>query len=119
MSKIIKGICFDKTLSQKEDLDFYFISSKDNIVVDFQNQLRCHNRKDIVKSSKSFVYYGKELVLVQLYKKTILMDKVSFNHLSYRNYSAYKIIETGKIYSKYGHLYTIEFFKRSDYFENL
>jgi hypothetical protein len=116
MSKVIKGLCFDKELSQIEDLEFFFISSKDNIVIQFGKDLRCYKRKELLNSVKEISHYGKNFYIIKDDYMDILIDKESYNHLKYRLYSIYKITKTDKIYSKYGILYNIDFYKRMDYF---
>jgi hypothetical protein len=119
MSKVIKGECFDKTLLQKEDLDFFFISSKDNIIIKINTDIKCYNRKEIIKTAIKLEYYGKELYILNGNfgrDNFILLDHNSFNHLKYRNYSVYEVIPTNKTYAKYGVLYELKYFKRADYF---
>ena len=43
----LTSYCFDFDLFSRVDLDFYFISSKDNILLKFKNNYICYNRKDL------------------------------------------------------------------------
>ena len=43
----LTSYCFDFDLFSKVDLDFYFISSKDNLVIKFRNKYICYNRQDL------------------------------------------------------------------------
>ena len=113
MSRVLKNNCFDKDLLQKEDIDFFLISSKDNIILNIDNKYYCYKRKDLVKDYYEFFYYNKKYCMTNI---DILFDEKSFNLLKYRNYSLYKLEKTDKVYSKYGHVYKISAYKSKEFF---
>ncbi len=115
MSKIIKGKCFDKDLNQKEDIDFFLISSKDNIIIyydDTQN-FQCYKRKELIHNTEKFEYYGKEYFLIDT---QIVLSKEDYNYLTYRNYTIYHLIPSKKSMKNRGIVYRIEPHKTLDYF---
>jgi hypothetical protein len=116
MSKVIKGKCFDKDLSQKEDLDFFLISSKDNIVINFNDYYDCYKRKDLTKNYIKFLIKDKEFYIISLRQKDIILTKEAFNHLTYRYYSIYKVIITEKN-KQYGAIHDLMCYKINEYFD--
>lgn len=80
-----KGECFDSDLNQQVNIDFYLISSKDNLVIRYKNKLYCYNRKDFIfeKISKN-----KYRILDSLFKDVII-NETEMKHLKSQYYSIY------------------------------
>ncbi len=57
MSKIKGNKCFDKDLNQFEDLDFFIMSSKNNIVLEINDTFYCFKRKELIDSFKNIKHY--------------------------------------------------------------
>jgi len=81
--------CFDFDLLSKVDLDFYFISSKDNLVIKFRNKYICYNRQDLKFISKEGNLYEFEDSLFE----GIQINEKNKNQLKSRYYSLYNIVE--------------------------
>lgn len=113
MSRISKNVCFDKDLFQREDIDFFLISSKDNIILNIENKQYCHKRKDLVGNYYEFFYYNTKYYMLST---GILLDEKSFNLLKYRNYSLYKLEKTDKQFKRYGFVYKVIPYKSKEYF---
>jgi len=116
MSKITKNVCFDKDLKQKEDLDFFFISSKDNIVIDYNDTYICFKRPDLIKDVEFTTYYNKEYVILYNFHNLLISQK-DYNQLTYRYYSLYKITKTDKKIKSFGFLHDIISYKNTEYFK--
>lgn len=110
MNKIVKGECFDYTLRQKEDLDFFLISSKDNIVLNIDNNLICFKRPDLVRD---FVSVNDLYVSIHINDKYIVISKKDYNLLTYRRYCVYKLNRIDILHP----LYEVLAYKRDEYFE--
>jgi hypothetical protein len=104
MSKIQNGKCFDSDLNQVEDLDFYLMSSKDNIIIELNDKFYCYKRKELlhqlVKEDK--IYYGK--VYYYLKDFNLFIDKQSHTSLKNREHRFYslnfvKSYNIGDVYS--------------------
>jgi hypothetical protein len=115
MSAIRNNSCFDLDLKQIEDLDFFFISSKDNIVTFFDNKLKCYKRKELLKDSVKFLYLGNIYYIIELNNKPIVLTEKAYNHLSYNYYSIYKFNKV-KYYKKYGDIYEVMSYKFKEYY---
>ena len=88
-AKGTSGACFDFNLNNSDNLDFYFISSKDNIIIKFRNKYICYNRRDL-----RFININKNLYEFEdpLFEGVRLNTK-NKNQLKSRYYSLYNIIE--------------------------
>ena len=115
MTKIISGNCFDLDLNQKEDLDFFFISSKDNIVINFENKLYCYKRKELIKTYTKISLYNEYYYILKLNDKYIMVTSEAYNHLTYNYYSIYKFV-LYKSFKSYGPVYDVMSYKLNEYF---
>lgn len=91
-SVIQSGTCFDFNLNDSDSLDFYFISSKDNIIIKFRNQYICYNRRDLRFINIKDNLYEFEDPLFE----RIQINEKNKNQLKSRYYSLYNIIEGRK-----------------------
>jgi Leucine-rich repeat (LRR) protein len=85
----MQAYCFDFDLFSKVDLDFYFISSKDNLVLKFRNKYLCYNRQDLKFIKKSNRLYEIDDSLFE----GIQINESDKNQLKSRRYSLYNILE--------------------------
>lgn len=113
-SFVIYGDCFDYDLNERVDLEFYLISSPDNLVININNYLICYKRKNLLKNALPFtqnnqVYY----VVNDDILKNYIFDEQNFNYLKNRDYSLYKFepIENTSMIQVFA-------YKRMEYFEN-
>jgi len=91
-SAIQSGTCFDFNLNDSDSLDFYFISSKDNIIIKFRKQYICYNRRDLRFININNNLYEFEDPLFE----SIQINEKNKNQLKSRYYSLYNIIEGRK-----------------------
>ncbi len=89
----LTSYCFDFDLFSRVDLDFYFISSKDNILLKFKNNYICYNRKDLKFIRKADDLYEFEDSLFE----GIQINKSDKNQLKSQYYSLYNIITNKSI----------------------
>lgn len=85
----LTSYCFDFDLLSRTDLDFYFISSKDNLIIKFRNKYICYNRQDLKFISKTNGLYGIDDSLFE----GIQINESNKNQLKSRYYSLYNIVE--------------------------
>ena len=116
MSKVVRGKCFDKDLLQKEDLDFFLISSKDNIVINFFDYYDCYKRKDLIKKYTKFTIRNKEYYIITLRQGNVILTKEAYNHLTYNYYSIYKVVLSKEL-KVYGPVYDLICYKINEYFK--
>jgi len=89
---IKSGTCFDFNLNDSDSLDFYFISSKDNIIIKFRNRYICYNRRDLrFINIKDDLYEFEDSLF-----EGIQINEKNKNQLKSRYYSLYNIIEDSK-----------------------
>jgi Leucine-rich repeat (LRR) protein len=101
-----KGTCFDFNLNSFDDIDFYLISSKDNLIIRFKDDYICYNRRDL-----RFIYINSNLYeLEDPIFKGLRVNTINKNQLRSQYYSLYNIIEGGK---------TVEVipYRRSEFFK--
>jgi len=81
--------CFDFDLFSKVDLDFYFISSKDNLLIKFRDKYICYNRQGL-----KFIRITDNLYEIDdsLFEG-IQINESDKNQLKSPRYSLYNIIE--------------------------
>jgi hypothetical protein len=89
----MKGFCFDFNLGKFDNLDFYLISSKDNLIIKFKNKYICYNRRDL-----KFIHINDNLYeLEDPLFEGLRFDKKSKNQLKSRYYSLYNILTSGTV----------------------
>lgn len=85
--------CLDLNLMDEESIDFYLISSKDNIILEVDNTIICYTRQDIKNQAyvtKNYIYFDKQSAL-----PNVRIDKTNYNRLLNRKYDIYKIYKNG------------------------
>lgn len=118
MDYLYYGKCFDFDLNEKVDVDFFLISSPDNLILNIDNTLICYKRKCLIKSSiEHFNDEENYYTFTDKVLNNIILFEKDFNYLKNRNYSIFKFEETDIKLNK-NIVYTISAFKRTDYFKN-
>jgi hypothetical protein len=111
MSKIYNNVCFDSDLLQNEDIDFFLMSSKDNIIIELNNKFYCFKRKNLIKelSENEMLYYNSKyypLFHFETIKFNLLITEEDFKSLNYRKYRFYSLVFHKKL--KKGNVYKFE-----------
>ena len=81
--------CLDLNLMSDESIDFYLISSRDNIIIEVNGVIICYTRDDVKNEAykyKNFIYFGKKSAL-----PNVMITKTDYNKLINRKYDIYKI----------------------------
>lgn len=83
----MQGICFDTNLQEFEDVTFYLISSRDNLILNINDKLICHTRKqihlDYIEKNNRYSFVSTSPL------KNITLSKKEFNKLMNRRYDIY------------------------------
>jgi hypothetical protein len=111
-------VCFDINLKDFEDVNFFLISSKNNIIINLKGKFYCYTRGEITKIGQPFTYKGNTYYAFPEASilHDILIDEASFRYLSYRRYVIYKFIKSEKrVY--YNPIYTVESYTLDDFME--
>jgi hypothetical protein len=97
MERIIRnGKCLDLNLMNEEDIDFYLISSKDNIIINLNNKLICYTKPDIKNEAyryRNIVSFGKDS-----YLKNIQISYSDYLKLINKKYNVYNIVKMNNKY---------------------
>ena len=112
MSKIKSGKCFDSDLKQIEDLDFFLMSSKDNIILEFNDNFYCFKRKSIIKdlTQNKITYYNFNYYFID--KFDIYITENDFKSLSYNEYRFYSLYPLKNLKKKETSSYRIYSFNK-------
>lgn len=84
-SSKVKNECFDPDLNQDVDINFYLISSKDNLIIRYKNKIYCYNRDNFL-----FEKIGKnKYIMKDSLFNGVTLSELEMKHLKSRYYSLY------------------------------
>lgn len=102
-----KDNCFDFNLFQEENILFFLISSKDNIILHIKNVLVCYRRKDLenelIDLNNGYYTFSSGSVMEGMF-----VSQKDRNYLMNRNYCVYDLLEI------YENVYSPNCYKLSD-----
>jgi hypothetical protein len=106
MQRIIQnGKCLDLNLMAEEDIDFYLISSKDNIIIQLDGVLICYTKPDIKNEAyryRKIISFSKDS-----YLKNVKISYSDYLKLINKKYNVYNIVKNDDKYE----VYEYNFFK--------
>lgn len=87
-----KDNCFDFNLFQEENILFFLMSSKDNIILNVKDVLVCYRRKDLenelIDLNNGYYTFSNDSVM-----KLMFISKKDKNYLMNRSYCVYDLLE--------------------------